>query len=137
MKRPVVRTRCITLSGLLMITSCNWREPGKKDCDGISCPIGWDTITVHVQDSAGNVVALDSTYIHNVRGKAILRATGAIDGNHFVLDDGFNKDLAGKTELFRFSGYLAGAEIVNAEFEITSDCCHVAKVSGPDTLTVR
>ncbi len=54
--------------------------------------------------------------------------------NFVIADDNLTRPLEGKTERFLFVGYRGSAVRITQVYELTSDGCHIQKVSGPDTL---
>ncbi|MCH8555328.1 MAG: hypothetical protein LAT76_09230 [Schleiferiaceae bacterium] len=51
-----------------------------------------------------------------------------------VADDNLTQSLEGKIESFLFVGFKNSQIKVSQLYELTSDGCHIRKVSGPDTL---
>jgi len=128
----------LCLIGLICMASTCSKSP-VEDCSGHVCTMIFAMQQVHVQDSMGQLVTLDST-------RTIVTATGQEIsttpmvpryGNYILVDDGYHNQLVNKTEQVEFSGYQNGQVLVHGTYTISGDCCHVSKVSGPDTLIVK
>lgn len=50
--------------------------------------------------------------------------------SYTVLDDTYQKNLAGKQDTFWFKGYINDSLVVNEPFVIKADKCHIEYVSG-------
>lgn len=76
---------------------------------------------------------LDQTYTIDVRsGDTVYQASASmIEESYVVLDDSYQEDLQGKERDFRFVGLANDSVLVDEEFEIGADQCHVYKVDGP------
>jgi hypothetical protein len=59
------------------------------------------------------------------------------EGKYNVLDDSYQKVLANSTESFRFVGFKNGVKLVDEQYSIGADCCHVSKQSGKSVIVVR
>jgi hypothetical protein len=115
------------------------RTPPPGECAGdIACTMMFSMVNVEVKDQNGNKVILDEHYtIREKDGQRLKFQQNGIDSNSYtVIDDSFISTLKSKTELFRFIGKKNGVEIVNEQYEINGDCCHVNKVNGKGTVII-
>jgi hypothetical protein len=109
---------------LLAVGSCN-RET--------YCTEIWVVIGISV-----NGPALDDHFTIRENTGDTLREANP-DGSglfYWVLDDTWQKTLAGKEERFRFVGILNDTVALDIPFRIGADDCHVYKVSGPEEVTL-
>lgn len=54
-----------------------------------------------------------------------------------VLDDGFQNVIANSQEAFRFIGVISDSIVVDEDFIISADDCHISKVSGKDSVNIQ
>lgn len=54
-----------------------------------------------------------------------------LEGVYPVLDDTYQANLEGRTEDFRFEGWINDSLVVQADYVIAADQCHIDYVSGP------
>lgn len=137
----------ITFASMLCILSCflgsascgeqGTGKPAKRPCEGVMCTMLFAAVTVQVQDATGQAVRLDSTQTRNTAGMVIHRGTLNASGIYTVVDDSYQKTLALRTETFTFAGYKGGLKVVEGNFPVSADCCHVSRAGGPDILTLK
>lgn len=53
---------------------------------------------------------------------------------YVVLDDSYQSALANKQEQFRFVGEINNVVVVDEEYVVKADECHISKVSGKDEV---
>lgn len=118
-------------------SSCNKNNSKKSDCEDVACTMMFAMINLNVTDSAGQPVKLDEAYTIREATTEVLKYDRAYDGAYPVLDDGYLSKLKNDRAKFVFTGKLNGAEVVKETFEISADCCHINKVSGPAEVVVK
>ena len=59
---------------------------------------------------------------------------GVFEYFYVVLDDNYQFHLVNKTEAFTFIGLINDQVVVNEEYIISADRCHINKVSGRDEI---
>lgn len=139
MKKITIIFSAVLLGLLTQSMSCETDRTPPTECGGdIACTMMFAMVNVEVKDQGGNKVILDEHYtLREKDGQKLNVQAIGIDSNvHTVLDDNFITTLKNKTELFRFIGKKNGVEIVNEQYEISGDCCHINKVTGKETIIV-
>ena len=106
----------------------------KEDCPpGIMCTEEFRMITLKVN---GN--KLDEAFTVDQKSKKTVKVADDMSGDSYVvLDDTYVKTLLNGRGNFRFIGKINGKTVVDASFVISADCCHITKVSGPETVTAK
>lgn len=96
--------------------------------DETACTMEFRTIGINVQNGA-----LQRFYTLRLeKGDTIFHLYDSIlPGYYTVLDDGAMGWLKGKEENFKFEGWRNDSLVVEANFRIGADKCHIYKVSGP------
>ncbi len=61
---------------------------------------------------------------------------GVYENYYVVLDDSYRANIANKQETFIFIGFINDSIVVNEEFIIKADDCHIEKVSGKETVNL-
>ena len=111
------------------------------DGDGVVCTEEFRTAVVTLVDAAGAAVLGADVRTYLVRTGERVPVTSIIDlipGSYLILDDNAVALIQGEDEAFRVTadGGAAGAAEATYRFAAPNGC-HIEKVSGPDTLTVR
>jgi hypothetical protein len=95
----------------------------------------WRTIAIIV-----NGGTLDSYFtIRETTGDTIrLSRDNSPPGTNYypVLTDGYQPILQGRTENFRFKGFINDSLVVNELFVISADQCHINYVSGNTSVNL-
>lgn len=130
--------RSVTLLRLLLVlfvfcTSCQ-----NKNNDVI-CTASFASFNVYVADSTGRQAVLDSTITLTPSGQrlVITEIRDTSFHSYTIVDDGYQRQLANRTEVLRFLAYKAGLRVVDTPYTISADDCHVSKVSGPDSIRLK
>ena len=80
---------------------------------------------------------LDITVTRVKHDKRIAYTDSAAQGPHYlVLDDNYRYLFEGMTKAFVFYGYKNGSLVVEEEFIIAADECHISRVSGPEKISL-
>jgi len=128
-----VNIRGWSLLPLLLIAACD-------DDEQVVCTEEFRTATVFVVDARDRPVtdALVQTYL--VRTGELVPVTSILDlipGSYLILDDGATSLIPSGTEEFRVTVTRGGGVPLEALYVFEApQGCHIAKVSGPDTLVV-
>ena len=116
----------LLVAALFAFTAC--------DDDEIICTMDFRMITVDVLDENEEQVELDAFYITKTNtGDTVLRYTDEhiehFGGTVIFTDSEMNHtDTKGKT--FTFTAYLDSAQVINENYVIRHDQCHIELVSG-------
>ena len=80
---------------------------------------------------------LDDYYtIRTSTGDTIRFAGGPFQNSYTVLDDNYQQILENKQEGFKFIGIKSGNKVVDENFIISADKCHISKVSGINSVNI-
>jgi len=141
----------IPLLALLMSMSCNKnKDRGNRhigDCPpNLACTMEFRYIHITITDHDGNPVALDK--FRTVRIADGHEFDLQADANHWedstwkatgsypLLTDGQQKQISTRGETVEFRGEKNGVVIVQEQYEVRDDCCHIDLVSGNRNITV-
>ncbi len=123
--------RLILLFGILLFTfSCAKDE--EKECSGI-CTEEFRIITVSITDAENNPVLLDSlsiTDLSNNRNLDLSENNFLDDGIYAIFDDTFSQDYRNEEIELLFQGFQEEDLIVEENYKVGADCCHVYHISG-------
>jgi len=117
----------------------------QQSCESVACTEIFMSVSVKVMDRDGNPVALDSFKITRLPDNEDLtreyddHAWNAFGqyGTYPIANDADDSRLPRHTDItLKFQGYIDGNEVVNADYVITFDCCHISLVSGDMELVV-
>lgn len=112
---------CICFSlGIFFLVSCDAINPS-------ACTLQFEIISIEVTGGT-----LDQTFtIQKDNNDTVLTNAQPFTGSFYtVLDDSFQEELEGKQVEYRFVGLQQGSVVVDEDFVIEADVCHVQKVSG-------
>tara|TARA_R110002073_G_scaffold128999_5_gene275232 strand:+ start:24760 stop:25185 length:426 start_codon:yes stop_codon:yes gene_type:complete len=114
--------------------SCDDNE--EDDCSTVLCTEQFVTITVSITNQGQNPVALDRIEVINLQNQSDV--TIPLSSSTFLLaqqqgqypivnDSGIGKN---QELILQFKGFVNGVEVVNENYVVAADCCHVSLVSG-------
>jgi hypothetical protein len=126
---------------LLLSQSCGQKPMAVRQasCEGVVCDKRWVSIVVTVRNAEGQPVQLDEAYtlVSKTRERLPQDQQRNNQGHYMLLNDSYRKQLENKVEEFTFVGMKDGAMVVEENYQIGADCCHVKKVSGKDVVVMK
>ena len=121
----------------LILVACNNNDDAEQqDCSEAICTHNFVTITVSVKDEAGDAVVLDSfEVLDTATGENLAKDISAEEyhndqGIYPLISDAHRIQYQNKTTTLTFKGYINDGLMVNQEFEVGADCCHVSLITG-------
>ena len=132
---------CLTLL-ILFFIGCDYNDA--SDCTNQGCTELFKTIVVTVINADRNPVALDSFKVTNSEnGNDLTREVTASEfeemrenGVYPLFGDEFVNEFKNKEAEINFKGYLNNLEIVNSNYTVGADCCHVILISGEPEISI-
>ena len=112
---------------ILIIISCT------KD-EEVICTMEYRYISIDVKGGR-----LDDFYtIRKYTGDTIRNEKDNIIGNnsYIILSDNYQNKIKNKEEIFIFKGYITDSLVVNEQFIIKADECHIDYVSGKKEINL-
>ncbi len=128
----------VVVAAAIIISSC-----GKVDeCTGEKCSDEIAHIDVALYSPSGKPYILDSyTVVPKDGGDAVLSKTinSSTDttGQYVVLSDTEKSKVTKDGVYFKFIGTKGGNEVVNLEYRIAHNCCHVVIKNGLSIDTIQ
>jgi len=122
---------------LLTLTACQTTK--KIACPpDVICTRIFKSVIVKIVDTTTRPIQLDEAYTINVStGETIhYENTGEV-GYYTVLDDSYQKKMPNSTLRFQFVGMKNGERLVQEDYRITADCCHIDKLGGRDSVVIK
>jgi hypothetical protein len=111
---------------LLFTFSCKHKD------DEVICTSMFASVGIEV-----NGMTLDNYYtIRSSTGDTIRITDGLFQNAYTVLNDNYQQILENKQESFKFIGIKSGIKVVDENFVISADKCHISKVSGVNSVTI-
>lgn len=131
----------------IFIASCsNDNGTKEQDCsEPIACTQNFVIIGVSVKDASGVNIPLDSFKVVDITtGKNITLVSNEEDFEGYKMDsfypifnDTYRIDYQNKISTIAFTGYSSDKVVVNEEFEVGADCCHVRLISGNTAIVIE
>ncbi len=130
----------------LFLVACNDNDDAEQqDCSEAICTLNFVTVTVSVKDASGEPVSLDSyEVIDNEIGENL--ATD-FNGNEYqylkeqgfypILSDANRIQYQNTTATLTFKGFRTNEEVINEDYEVGADCCHVNLISGNTEIVLE
>jgi len=115
-----------------------------SDCANKACTEIFKTIVVTIKDSENNPVALDSFKVTNIEnGNDLTRELNNPEieamrenGVYPLFGDEYARDFSNKEVEINFKGYIDNQEIINSDYKVGADCCHVILISGDPEISI-
>ncbi|MGB3468653.1 MAG: hypothetical protein WBA74_25435 [Cyclobacteriaceae bacterium] len=105
----------------------------------ISCTEVLISVTTEIVDSENNTVALDSTHTTMEDGTIVytyIRNDNEDSGFYTVITDSEFDDVERSGTDLIFKGWKDGIMLIEEQFEVGRDCCHIEKLDGPELITI-
>jgi hypothetical protein len=125
------------LSGALLFLSCN---KDQNICKEVFCTMEVRSYGLVLRTSTGTIppsVDYCETYLN---GRLLKTSTPSVEGSNSlvqVVDDSHRtKFTLNKAETIQVRIFQQGAETKEVSIGILADCCHINRLSGPDTVIV-
>ena len=127
----------LLLVGLVSLMACN---KDKKTCKDAICTMEVRSVGLVIRTSTGTLppsVDYCKTYLN---GQLLKTATPLVEGSNSlvqVLDDSHRtKFTLNKNDTIQVRIYQQGMVTKEISVGILADCCHINRLSGPDTVIV-
>ena len=120
---------------LFIANSC--KEVEQPDCSAVACTKEYRSISLTINDKDGNPVVLDDyyTFIDSRNRFKIEQGDLSIpNGIYPVVSDGEMDQLSFEGTILIFVGVNDGQNIVEQQFLVGKDCCHIELISGETTF---
>jgi hypothetical protein len=105
-----------------------------KEEEEVICTMEWRYISIDVKRGV-----LDNFYtIRKYTGDTIRYEKDNIIGNnsYIILSDNYQNKIKNKEEIFIFKGYITDSLVVNEQYVIKADECHINYVSGKKEINL-
>ena len=98
-------------------------------------------VSLDLFDTDGEKIYLDSSKTF-LKGKVIYSQNYLQSGfsaipYHVVITDSEMNIISSEGSNLQFNGWIDGALVVEADYIVSKDCCHIEKVQGPETITIN
>ncbi|MEZ5018207.1 MAG: hypothetical protein R2800_14205 [Flavipsychrobacter sp.] len=120
--------------------SCKKVTDNTNVCKDVVCTYEFRSIAIKVTNKQGDAVKLDDFYtIRKSTGDTIRHQTSSlfIQDSYIVLNDSYRKKLENQRDVFQFVAIINGKAVIDQPFVIAADCCHIAKESGVNEITIN
>jgi hypothetical protein len=129
---------------LLLLFFAGCENNNANDCTNQACTEEFRTITVTIKDSENNPVVLDSFKVTNLEsGDDFTRELSNTEfeamrekGVYPLFGDEYARDFSNKEVEINFKGYIDNEEIINSDYKVGADCCHVILISGDPEISI-
>mgnify|MGYP001098310048 CR=1 FL=1 len=118
----------------VIFISCDVEED--ESCNSVACTEQFVTITVFIIDQGQNPVVLDRFEVINLRNQSNITIPLSSSGFLLVQQNGLyplvnDSGIDGnQRQNLQFKGFINGIEVINENYTVEADCCHVNLVSG-------
>lgn len=145
MKTQLITAAMLAICAFSACRKCEDHVDPPVSCESVFCTMNFASVGVRVVDAAAQPVKLDSFVVVDMNGVPLPLAVGGTpvfgpsgdNGYYSVLTDAWRTGHENTTVKVRALGYRGNVEVLNQVYEIATDCCHVSKVSGQDTVMVN
>lgn len=130
----------ILLLSMVLLSACSKNKPQKPACGSQVCTAIFATVGIHFTDKQGNGLAVENFSVFNLSSNKPLTPgvpnLDLVKGYYIIASDSDKQDFSTDGDNIRVSATdPATNQTKTATFKISGGCnCHVAKISGQDTL---
>nr|WP_298998459.1 hypothetical protein [uncultured Allomuricauda sp.] len=126
----------------VLLFSCDTNDDADTGCVDAICTLEFVTILVTLEDSNQNPVVLDNFEVINAANGSRLGTSFSDSeleearqlGRYPLVSDGVLGLNQERTLIF--SGFIGSREMVQSQYTVATDCCHVSLVDGELQLVV-
>lgn len=127
----------------MFIMACNGhKENEREECAMVACTEIYVTLTVSVKNDSGDNVALDSFEVVDTKTGENLTVNYndseyqyyKEQGLYPIFSDKYQKQYQNSETTISFKGYISNKVVVDQDFVVGADCCHVNLISGPTEI---
>ena len=121
---------CSLCALFFMISGCG--KSDNKACEDVVCTDVYISIPLKLKYPDDQPVLLDSSKVFWVSENRYLEQNliswneARAWGSYIIVSDGMRKELQGKEEIMRFTGYMNGNIVCERDVLVGANCCHVA-----------
>jgi len=109
------------------------------DCSGVYCTQEVRMLFLDVKNSAGATVMLTSFHTEDMAGNKLPADLYGYDkwrDAYMVFNDSWVNGHEGTRKKVRFVGYVGSNKVVDEVYTIVTDCCHIEKTAGKDSVVL-
>jgi hypothetical protein len=137
-----MKTSVYSILLLLFFAGCENNDA--NDCTNQACTEVFKTIVVTIKDSENNPVVLDSFKVTNLEnGDDLTRELNNTEfeamrekGIYPLFGDEYARGFSNREVEINFKGYIDNEEIINSDYKVGADCCHVILISGDPEISI-
>ncbi|MEL7147895.1 MAG: hypothetical protein AAFO69_16095 [Bacteroidota bacterium] len=129
-----MKAHILSIALLLIFTACN-----KDNCNDTACTEEFRSVTVSIVDQEDDPVMLDRTESTLDDGTVLDVDSSLIPGfedTYVIADDSHFDILSEGNNIVIFKGWVGQNQVVEQQFIISKDCCHIDKQDGPEEIVV-
>jgi len=121
-----------------LFTACDPAENITEcDIDGVICTEEFRTVEMSLTQSSGEPATLDSVVVTKDGETLFTASTDTVTTGVFpVITDAEMNDIIKEGSQVVFKGYESGAVIVNENYKVGHDCCHVVFIQGTQDVVL-
>lgn len=131
---PTINTFKVTDDSLTLVGEKEIVFEKLPSCEGVACQKYWEYIQLNIRTQTGTPAYLTKVRLVRKEDEAILYEYNVAEGyagfEYTLMEDSFQKTLRNKQVEVLFLGYRNDELLVNQDFVVTADCCHVIMVEG-------
>jgi hypothetical protein len=122
---------------VFMCVGCS--DNKSTDCSEVNCTKEFVTIPITVIYEDGSMVELDSYEVKEVETGIVRDVWDSVEEFHtcVIASDLDREDFYNKKVKLQLIGKIAGEVVVQEEYTVTADCCHVCLLEGNKTVTIK
>lgn len=130
----------------IFLVACNDNDDAEQqDCSEAICTLNFVTVTVSVKDASGEPVSLDSyEIIDNETGENLATDFNGDEyqylkeqGFYPIISDANRVQYQNSTATLTFKGIIDNKEVINEDYQVGADCCHVNLISGNTEIVLE
>ncbi len=130
----------VPVAVLFLASGCKKNDGLSDGCNGGPCTTDFRTVSVYLIDGSGQSRIIDSTRFLGPDGQPTMlsqHTSYPTPRSFAIAGDEWLRTHPKAVIPFRFRAFSRGQTVVDTPYQIGTDCCHVYKISGPDTIRIR
>ncbi len=123
----------------IAFTGCKDENVTECDVESLVCTEIFTTVNISVTDSKSNPFQLDSIAVTKIGSSTPLfteNPEASVEGLYKLISDAEMESITKEGSEVNFEGFKAGVKVVDEDYKVGHNCCHVVFIQGQQDVTL-
>lgn len=123
----------------IALTGCKDEKVTECDVESLACTTEYVVVKIAVSDTDSNPFQLDSIAVTKIGNSTPLfteTPEASTDGTYKLISDTEMESITKEGSEVNFEGFKAGVKVVDEDYKVGHNCCHVVFIQGQQDVTL-